>query len=67
VSSTDIEEVVEHADGGGLLTGLQREYFLDQQRAIQESLSLNPPELLRPAGRNARELSISIRRALSRR
>lgn len=25
---------------------LQREYFLDQQRAIQESLSLNPPELL---------------------
>jgi CheY-like chemotaxis protein len=25
---------------------LQREYFLDQQRAIQESLSLNPPKLL---------------------
>lgn len=25
---------------------LQREYFLDQQRTIQESLSLNPPELL---------------------
>jgi CheY-like chemotaxis protein len=25
---------------------LQREYFLDQQRAIQESLSLNPPPLL---------------------
>ena len=28
---------------------LQREYFLDQQRAIQESLSLNPPELLEDA------------------
>lgn len=37
---TTLDMVVEYA------RELQREYFLDQQRAIQESLSLNPPELL---------------------
>jgi CheY-like chemotaxis protein len=37
---TTLDMVVDYAQD------LQREYFLDQQRAIQESLSLNPPELL---------------------
>ncbi len=38
--STTLDMVVDYA------VELQREYFLDQQRAIQESLSLNPPPLL---------------------
>jgi CheY-like chemotaxis protein len=38
--STTLDLVVQYAEE------LQREYFLDQQRAIQESLSLNPPKLL---------------------
>ncbi len=38
--ATTLEMVIDYA------TELQREYFLDQQRAIQESLSLNPPPLL---------------------
>jgi len=38
--STTLDLVVQYS------TELQREYFLDQQRAIQESLSLNPPKLL---------------------
>jgi CheY-like chemotaxis protein len=37
---TTLDMVVDYA------VELQREYFLDQQRAIQESLSLNPPPLL---------------------
>jgi CheY-like chemotaxis protein len=37
---TTLDMVVEYSQE------LQREYFLDQQRTIQESLSLNPPELL---------------------
>ncbi len=37
---TTLDMVVDYAQE------LQREYFLEQQRAIQESLSLNPPELL---------------------
>jgi CheY-like chemotaxis protein len=40
---TTLEMVVDYSQE------LQREYFLDQQRAIQESLSLNPPELLEEA------------------
>jgi CheY-like chemotaxis protein len=38
--STTLDMVVDYAQE------LQREYFFDQQRAIQESLSLNPPDLL---------------------
>jgi CheY-like chemotaxis protein len=38
--STTLDMVVDYAQE------LQREYFLEQQRAIQESLSLNPPDLL---------------------
>ena len=37
---TTLDMVVDYAQE------LQREYFLEQQRAIQESLSLNPPDLL---------------------
>ena len=38
--STTLDLVVQYSQE------LQREYFLDQQRSIQESLSLNPPKLL---------------------